>query len=136
MACRKAKARGKCLIALNEVYPGEQDIVILNDVRCNAGRCSSGDVVSFLHNGKMELGELLLTVGIQKLAGPIVESFISLWQPKPTESSDKAWYNFNVSGDNVVKVPTRTSIDSVLTYRLSTNKESCAVYLPPEIRPR
>ena len=138
MACSSAPARGKLLIPLKEIYGSDVgDIVVLNGIRCNGGRCSSGDVVSFLFDGRLQLGELLVTVGINTSTCKIVESCIAVWQPiAGSASHDNSWCNYTVSGDNVIKVDTTTSIDTVLTYRMSDDKKKCAVFFPPEIRPR
>jgi hypothetical protein len=135
MASRSAKARGKILIPLQEIYPAAEEFTILNRIRCNGGMCSSGDVISCLIEGQPQLGELLVTYGVKKTSGYAVESIVALWKPAEHATQGQSWCNYLVSGENVAKVATK-SLDTVFTYRMASDQKSCAVYFPPEVRPK
>ena len=65
-ASNMARPRGKMLIPLREVYPGvaDDEFSCLSGIKCNGGSCSPGDVVSFLFEGRIQLGQLLMSVGV------------------------------------------------------------------------
>ena len=68
-ACETAQPRGKVLIPLLEMYPdaSDEDIVIISGIACNNGKCSSGDVVTFLHEG-LPVGQLIVSVAVKTIA--------------------------------------------------------------------
>lgn len=126
------KPRGRMLIPLREIYPDVADeaFCTLSAIACNGGSCSSGDVISFLFEGRIQLGQLLMSVGIYDKA----ESFIARWKPAGLLQAMSKWASYTVSGDDVVKVPT-ACIDTVFIWRLSDDQKSCSVYFPAEVRP-
>ena len=137
---RQARPKRKLLWTLQEMFPGVMDnaFTIASDISCNGGRLCQGDVVSCFIDGRIELGELLVTVGISTDTTLTLHSIVALWQPagaiRPTD--DVPWVNFIVSDDRVVSVETTKSIDTVFTYRMASNRTSCMVYFPYEVRPK
>lgn len=133
MSCRTAEAKGMLKVPLEEVYPGVSKFFVYNDIRCNGGRCSAGDVVSCIVHGQPQLGQLLVSVAPEVPGSSyVIESFVAIWQKDPA-SHDPVWCNYFVSGDRVVKVPTEM-IDTVFTCKMSPDSTSCVVFLPPEVR--
>jgi hypothetical protein len=128
-----AQPKGRVLTTLLEIFPGvdSEDLLVLNSINCNGGAFSAGDVVSCVLDGRVQLGELLVTAAVQH--GPAY-CFISLWQPDPA-STDEDWRNFFVSRENVAQVPLQL-VDTVFTYRMSTTRTTCMVFLPFEVRPK
>ena len=98
--CKSAQARGTILIPLREMFPGVEDncFTILNGLSGNGGGINAADVVSFIADGRMQLGELMVAVGISR--GSVYDShaIISMWSPHP-ESADVAWPKYVVSRD-------------------------------------
>jgi hypothetical protein len=131
--CRTAQPRGRMLLPLRELFPAaaDKDFVLLNDISANGGSINAGDVVSCVIDGHVQLGELLVTVAV---AGGPAYSLISVWQPDP-ESKDNDWRNFLVSREDVIQVPLK-SLDTVFTHRMSSNRQSCMVFMPFEVRPK
>ena len=94
------------------------------------------DIVAFANlEGEVQVGELLLTVGIASTslatAGDLF-SFISLWPylvPRP--SADASCIHLHVQ-DNPIKIPTE-NIEALLTYTLSDDKTSCLALAPFEM---
>lgn len=127
----EAKPTGRLRATLSTIFSGGQDFLILNQIDCNGGSFSAGDVVSCVLDGRVQLGELLVTVAVQ--GGPAY-CFISLWQPDPA-SIDEDWRNFIVDRENVAQVPL-SLVDTVFTHRMSTTRKSCMVFLPFELRPK
>ncbi|CAE8602384.1 unnamed protein product [Polarella glacialis] len=138
LACATARPRGKILYPLREMFPGVDDdaFVVVNDMCVNGGRVCAGDVVSCLVDGQAQLGELLLNIAVQMPASYTVYSVIALWQSDPNESTADIWRKFRVSKENVVKLESNTSIDTVFTYRMAVDQQTCVVYFPPEILPK
>lgn len=134
LRCNASTARGRMLIPLQELLPRVTEFTILSCVSCNGGRCSAGDVISCMVDGRMHVGELLLTFGYVLADGPVIESVIAIWKPADTAQLGQSWCDFVVSGDHVVKVATDMGIDTVLTYRLTTDRKSATIFFPPEIR--
>ena len=126
-----AQPKGRILATLLEIFPGvdSEDLLVLNNINCNGGSFSAGDVVSCVLDGRVQLGELLVTAAVQH--GPAY-CFISLWQPDPA-AIDEDWRNFFVSRENVAQVPL-SLVDTVFTYRMSSTRKTCMVFLPFEVR--
>lgn len=133
--CETATPRGMLLIPLREVWPGvaDGDFVLCSGVACNNGSCSPGDVVSFLKEG-VSVGQLLVSVAVKTNGGWKTETIIARWKLAQQLRAGDMWAKYIVSGDDVVKVPT-PCIDTVLLWALASDKASCDVYLPAEIRP-
>ena len=133
--CNSARALGKILIPLRELFPDVDagNISILNSISGNGGAINAGDVVSCIVGGHAQLGELMVAVGVRRHAG-VYESYciVSLWQPDPT-SADVVWPKYAVSRENVIAVPLQ-HLDTVFTYRMSADLTSCVVYMPLEVR--
>ena len=122
--------RKRMLPGLRELFPGVADkaFTLHNSIKCNGGQASGGDVVSCLVEGSIEIGELLMTVGMESE----LWSVFSLWEHSNIDA-DMTWRTYLVK-DNVVKVQTK-HIDTVCTYRMSGDGKSCVVHLPYELRP-
>lgn len=133
-ACSTGTARGRVLIPLGEIYPGvhQNHFTILSAIDCNGGSCSPGDVITFLQDGEVRIGQLLLSVGVK--GRDHSDSFIARWKRAGPLSVGSKWCTYNISGDDVIKVRTEC-IDTVLLWQLAADAASCAVYLPLEIRP-
>jgi len=134
LAFSTSHPKGKMFYALRELFPGVADeaFTLHNHLKCNGGQASAGDVVSCLVEGKIEIGELLMTVGVVEGSVATLWSILSLWKPRHTD--EVAWATYWVD-DHVVKVHTK-NIDTVCTYRMCDDRQSCAVHLPYELRPR
>ena len=123
------------LIALNELFPGVQrnNLSILNKILGNGGTISAGDICSCMINGKVQVGELMVSVGVH-LPNDEHKAYIvmSLWQPDP-HCSDEEWRRFIVSRENCVMLPLEC-LDTVFTHRMSVDKTSCTIFVPFELR--
>ena len=126
------KPRGLMLVPLREMYPGVPDdkFCSISGLKCNGGSCSPGDVVSFFHDGRLQLGQLLICVGINDQA----DAVIARWAQAGVVRDTTKWATYTVSGNDVVKVPA-ASIDTVFIWKLDANQQSCLVYFPFEVRP-
>ena len=133
---KSAQARGAILIPLRELFPGVEDdkISILNDISGNGGNIHNGDVVSCIHNGSMHVGELLVAVGVNVDNSYNAFCIVSLWQ-RDAACTDTVWANYVVAQDNVVTIPSN-HLDTVFTHAMSTDRSSCMVYMPVEVRPK
>ena len=123
--------RKNMLPGLRELFPGVADkaFTLHNHIKCNGGEASAGDVVSCLVDGTVEIGELLMTVGVEAE----LWSVFSFWEHSNMDA-DMTWATYLVK-DNVVKVQTK-DIDTVCIYRMSGDGNSCVVHLPYELRPK
>ena len=137
MAFSSSKPRGKMFFALRELFPGVDDasFSLHTDLKCNGGRCCNGDVISCLVDGVLEVGELLMTVGLEDDESSSLFCILSLWARAPTSASDEAmgWVAYAISEERVVKAAA-ANIDTVFTYRMADNGQSCMLYLPCEVR--
>lgn len=134
-ACETSKPVGLMLIPLREMYPGvpDSDFVLCSGIACNNGSCSPGDVVSFLQED-MQVGQLLMSVAIETKHGWKTESIIARWKLAQELRAGAMWAKYKITGDDVVKVPTEC-IDTVLVWAPASDKASCHIYMPQEIRP-
>ena len=136
MAYQSSQVRGNMLVPLRELFPGVADtqFSFLNSTHGNGGAINAGDVVSVVVNGQTMLGELIMSVGINRPPKNEAYCIVSLWQHDPA-SAHIAWRRYTVSRDNIVVQPL-TSLDTVFTYRMSADRRSAQVYMPLEVRPR
>jgi hypothetical protein len=132
--CKSAQARGSILIPLREMFPDvpAESITILNGIKGNGGAINCGDVVSCVVDGHIQLGELMVAVGIRRANAYESYCVVSLWQLHP-ESADVVWPKYAVSRENV-KVLSLQYLDTVFTHSMSADRSSCVVYLPLEVR--
>ena len=86
--------------------------------------------MSFFHDGRLQLGQLLICVGINDQA----DAVIARWAQAGVVRDTTKWATYTVSGNDVVKVPA-ASIDTVFIWKLDANQQSCLVYFPVEVRP-
>lgn len=135
-ACKIANLRGIITIPLLEMFPGTsaEDFTVLNGLSGNGGSIDAGDVVSCIHNGTLQLGQLIVAVGLKRAHVHESHAVLALWEPA-TADNDVAWPMFKVSGDNIAVVPL-AHVDTVFVYRLSTDMDYCRVYMPLEVRPK
>ena len=121
---------------LMEMFPGTtaNDFTVLNGLNGNGGSIDAGDVVSCIHDGRPQLGQLLVAVGVQRATNCESHAIIALWQLHP-ESADVSWPLYAVAKDNVTIVPL-AQLDTVFLYRMSADQSSCRVYMPVEVRPK
>ena len=133
--CNSGNARGPILVALRELFPDvhRSNLSILNNILGNGGTISAGDICSCLIDGKVQVGELMVSVGVH-LPSDEYKAYIvmSLWQPEP-HCSDEEWRNFIVSRENCVMIPLEC-LDTVFTYRMSVDRTSCVIFVPFELR--
>ena len=132
LAFSTSRPKGKMFYALRELFPGVADeaFTLHNHIRCNGGQASGGDVVSYLFEGNIEIGELCMSVGVVEGSAATMWSMIVVW--KPLHIDQVAWAAYRVD-DRVVKV-CMANIDTVCTYRMSDDRRSCTVHLPHELR--
>ena len=92
-------------------------------------------MISCLVDGVLEVGELLMTVGLEDDESSSLFCILSLWARAPTSASDEAmgWVAYAISEERVVKAAA-ANIDTVFTYRMADNGQSCMLYLPCEVR--
>lgn len=132
-----AVPRGRLLIALREVFPDTPDgsLQLLNNISGNGGRICTGDVVSCLHDGRVQLGELLVAVGVH---GPgdshDLFAVVSFWQAAAMDD-DCTWQKWLTSKEHVAVLPL-AKVDTVFTHRMASDGQSCIVFLPFEVRPK
>ena len=132
---KTSQARGAILIPLREMFPGvdDQSFTILNDLSGNGGSINTGDVVSCMYNNSMHVGELLMAIGINADNSKESYCIVSLWQ-RDAECTDIVWVNHVVGRDNVVCLPLQ-HLDTVFVHGMSTDRSTCIVYMPLEVRP-
>ena len=128
-ATKSAKPTQRMMHILKDIFPGAE-LLIVNNVSVNGGKANHGDVVAFFENDEMQVGQLLVTVGVVDTSATV--SFVAKWQQ---DKLDASWLTCVVSDDDVCQIPTNT-LDTVFTYRMASDRKSCAVHLPPELRPR
>ena len=89
-ACETAQPRGKVLIPLQDVYPdaSDEDIVIISGIACKNGKCSSWDVLTFLHEG-LQVGQLIVSVAGEDIVKIPTQSIdtVLVWALAPNEAS-------------------------------------------------
>lgn len=98
--------------AIADLFPGVPlgIVNIHTQVACLGGRAARGDVVSFIADGTMMFGELLVTIGVEHdtVNTSALYSIIALWR---FLSRSGQWVNFNTEdGDKVVKIRTDDSL--------------------------
>ena len=105
-------------------------ISMLSHIAVNGGRASPGDIVAFFQDGELQVGEMLLAVGMQSTT-PVSTAFIAKWQQLDLEGM---WLMCRMSDSNVCQIDIKC-LDSVLPYKPASDS-TCAVFVPPELRPQ
>ena len=86
------------------------------------------DIVAFIHDGAIQYGELISTVGVTSTNSSNLFSFVTLWE---TINVDSDYVNCRISADapllRIDVVQLRTSC----TYAMSLDRTSCVVVVPP-----
>lgn len=131
-ASQTATPTRKLRMVITDLFPdvGGDSLLLLSGISVNGGRASAGDVVTFLENDVVHVGELLMSVGVKTSNSCF--SFIAKWQFE--RAQDAIWSTFKVSDEDVCKVNS-DCLDTVLLHRKAADNKSCAVYFPFELRP-
>ena len=129
-----AKPRGRVFHALRELWPGVPDeaFSLHTSLKLHGGSAATNDVVSFEHNGVMEVGLLRLAVGVQVGNEASMFAIMSKWVAMDA-SADGSLQNYRVE-DDIVCVSV-ASLDTIFTHRMSDAGDTCAVFVPWELRP-
>lgn len=132
-AAKESQPAGLMRTVVEDLFPdiSVDAIKILSDISLNGGRASSGDVVAFFQDGRMQIGRLLISLGISSTT-PTCYSFIANWQQIKL---DGHWITCTMSDNDVVKIESKY-LDSVLINMQSLAESSCTMFLPPELRPQ
>ena len=125
--------KGAIKLMLREMYPDQPiDAVTLHrEISLNGGSAVNGDVVSLDFDGKLEVGELVVTVGINRDGEKYLESIVSIWEIQAA-SDDRTSLSVLVR-DNPRRVPTAT-LHSVFTYHKSDDGHQAMLLIPFECR--
>jgi len=128
-----SRPRGTILQSLREMFPMVPDerLTLHRSVSCNGGSCSPGDVISFRDGDAPRVGELLCIVGVERVGTHSLFAIVCVWERGAMESRN--WLTFQVSDSDVRQVDGQC-VDTVLTYRMASDRSSCVVYLPYELR--
>ena len=119
---------------LEDMFPENRgvDFTLHNDLTTNGGHCSAGDAVTFKADGTLSVGELLLTVGVPRASGKMLYSLLTKWSFDCGAKADASFARALV-GKETIMVPT-TALDTVLIYRMSSDRASALLYVPFECR--
>ena len=131
-AAKESAPRGLLKIIVEDMLPGiaPDAIIMLSDISVNGGRVSPGDVVAFYDGGHLQIGKLLITLGIKSTTASST-SFVAKWKQLALEGM---WLMCEMSETDVVQIDT-SFLDSVLLYRPAALSR-CAVFVPAELRPQ
>ena len=129
---KTSKPQGRIFHALHELFPGIPDraFTIHRELKIHGGSASDGDVVSFLYNGRVEYGQLKLSVGIHAEVTELY-SLVALWESLG-HSSDGSLVNFRCL-DLCIKVQAH-ALRTVFTHQFSSSGDSCAILIPWELQ--
>ena len=129
---RTSKPSSLALATLRELFPTTpcSDFTLHAGVSCNGGQFSPGDVVTFIVENGLHVGEMIATVGTGNDDLESLFSIVSVWVPIG-EIDVCGWRSYKPETQQVRKVPA-ASIDSVLIHCM--DDAVCMVYLPYELR--
>ena len=131
-----SEPRGKQEMLLEGLFKNEGELTVHNEVTINGGGCSPGDCVSFDRDGRVRVGELLLTVGVasRNVAGAVGQMYcyVSEWEPIQGAQVDSTIRTFHVQ-DNTVKIHEK-DLDTAFLHTVSSDRKTCTVLLPYECR--
>ena len=127
--------RGRIFHALNALFPGvpNDKMTLHKKLKLHGGSSGTDDVVSYLHEGKFQVGQLKLVVGLDHGSGPLMFAIVTTWGVI-SESEDLSLRNFRVQND-VLKL-NADQLDTIFTHRMSDGGDTCAIWVPYELRQR
>ena len=114
--------------AVQDMLPGVhlKDISVITQVACVGGRAMRNDVVSFIYDGVMCVGEMLLTIGIHD-NNCSSYSIIALWRFK---SKNGSWLDFYTDGgETIMAIATDESLRGVHIHRMARDRQTCSVHM-------
>ena len=123
------------LSELHAMFPSvpDDDFTLHNTIYVHGGTAEVGDVVSFMYNGSLHVGELLITIGIaaecSEFGGDIF-SFVSLWERLPQAYDDDAGQTFLVKDDPQLILV--SDLDTVFVHRPASDGKSSFLLIPRE----
>ena len=123
------------LSELHAMFPSvpDDDFTLHKTIYVHGGTAEVGDVVSFMYNGSLHVGELLITVGIAAESsefGGDIFSFVSLWERLPQAYDDDAGQTFLVKDDPQL-IPV-SDLDTVFVHRPASDGKSSFLLIPRE----
>ena len=131
-AAAEAKPKALMKTVVEDLLPGiaPDAIIMLSEIAVNGGRACPDDVVAFCENGHLQLGRLLISLGIKSTTASST-SFVAKWKQLALEGM---WLMCEMSDNDVVQIDT-SRLDSVLLYRPAALSR-CVVFVPAELRPQ
>ena len=124
--------KGRIMHGLRAMWPGIADkcFSLHSDLKLNGGSASAGDVVSWVHNGMLQVGRLHLAVGVTTDDEAELYALVARWEC--LDRSDKTCYSMKVQ-HQCVQIPVR-ELDTVFVHRFSSDAKTCNVIIPYECR--
>ena len=122
------------LHSLRGVFPGAttNGFKLHDHLATNGGDAMIGDIVSVVHDGRMLVGELLVTVEVAYPSVTVLKSFVSVWDPAPAPSDSSHCRTYRVQ--NRPAMFDTDKIDTVFVGRFSDSKCSCVLLMPYELQ--
>ena len=111
--------------------PAEAQFTLHTEVSKTHGCINRGDVVVFVHDGKLAVGELQVNVGITVGAESRMVSIVAAWEHDQLNAD---FIKCQVKNESA-QIPT-TSLVAALTYHMSNDRSSCVVAIPFDLRHR
>lgn len=130
-----AEPRGdqKMLLAELFAHHGDCKLTVHNEITINGGGCSPGDCVSFMHEGRENVGQLLLTVGVAGQTTPNAVGdmycYVAKWELRAV-GADPSIRTYDVV-DCTVMVHEQC-LDTVFVHAYSPDRKTCTILLPYE----
>ena len=124
---------GRVFHALRELFPGIPDdcFTLHNQLKLHGGTSTTRDVVSFALGGRVEVGRLMLAVGINLGAEVVMYALVSKWAFLG-DSADGTLRNLSVRDDLVSVLA--SDLETIFTYRMADDGATCAIHVPHELR--
>ena len=116
------------------MFPGASGFELHDHLATNGGDAMIGDIVSVVHDGRMLVGELLVTVEVAYPSVTMLKSFVSVWDSAPAPSDSSHCRTYRVQ--NRPAMFDTDKIDTVFVGRFSDSKCSCVLLMPYETQSR
>ena len=116
--------------AIQDLFPDVTltSICVITQVACMGGRAMKNDIVSFLIDGVLMVGEMILTIGVRANDQCTMYSIIAVWR---FNSRHDQWVNFDTDDSETIwTIPTDECLRGVHVHRMARDRRTCSVHLP------
>jgi hypothetical protein len=130
-----SRPSARSLLVLEDLFPNAAaDAFTLHaSIAIKNGLAKKGDVVLFSLDGHLEVGEVLMTIGVKGSDAMSLSCIISHWETTASAATDDPCYRIFLVQDKAVQVDS-SCLECATVHNVAKNGKHCVVHIPFEYR--